>query len=122
MDSKNFYELVERMAQDEMETIATKGDEYTGGSSDMLNNFKGAATSIGLTPLQIWATFANKHWQSIMSYVRSGTEASEESIEGRIKDLRNYLTFLRALVEENKTTKPQASKPVVSSKKEDSVF
>jgi hypothetical protein len=72
MDSKAFYELAERMVRDEMETVATKGDEYTCGSSDVLQNFKGAAANIGLSPLQIWATFANKHWQSIMSYVRTG--------------------------------------------------
>jgi len=124
MDRKSFYELVERMAKDEIETIDSKGEEYTGGSSDVLNNFKGAATNIGLTPLQIWATFANKHWQSIMSYVRTGKEGSEENIEGRIKDLRNYLTFLRALIEENKTSRPQPSpKPYQAApKKEEAVF
>jgi hypothetical protein len=122
MDSKTFYELAERMVRDEMETVATKGDEYTCGSADVLQNFKGAAANIGLSPLQIWATFANKHWQSIMSYVRTGKEASDESVEGRIKDLRNYLTFLRALVEENKTTKPQASTPKPKESKNEDIF
>jgi hypothetical protein len=122
MDSKTFYELAERMVRDEMETVATKGYEYTCGSADVLQNFKGAAANIGLSPLQIWATFANKHWQSIMSYVRTGKEASDESVEGRIKDLRNYLTFLRALVEENKTTKPQASTPKPKESKNEDIF
>ena len=109
MDKKAFYELVERMSKDEVETMDSKGGEYTGGSNDVLNHFKDSATGVGLTPLQIWATFANKHWRSIMSYIRNGDVGSDESIEGRIKDLRNYLTFLRALIEETKTSRQQYS-------------
>lgn len=114
MERKTLYELIERMAKDETETLINKGEEYTCGSQDALHNFKDTSQSIGLTALQVWATFANKHWQSIMSYIRLGKEACDEPIEGRIKDLRNYLILLRALVDENKTTKPQP--PVTTEK------
>jgi hypothetical protein len=39
---------------------------------------------------------------SIRNYVFTGTEACEESISGRIRDARNYLILLHAMILETK--------------------
>ena len=76
-----------------------KGGDYTRGVDDRLANFKVTAEAIGLTPLQVWAVFAHKHWDAIMTYTQGGKVASE-NIEGRFDDLINYLYLGMALIEE----------------------
>jgi hypothetical protein len=39
---------------------------------------------------------------SIRNYTLHGIEASDESIEGRIMDARNYLLLLGGIIKENK--------------------
>jgi len=43
-----------------------------------------------------------KHMDSIRNYVLNGVEASDESISGRIRDARNYLMLLHAILLESK--------------------
>jgi len=46
-----------------------------------------------------------KHMDSITNYVLEGIEASDESIEGRFHDVRNYALLLHAIIKENKEQK-----------------
>ena len=39
---------------------------------------------------------------SVRNYVLEGTEASDEPIEGRLRDIRNYCLLLGALIKERK--------------------
>ena len=76
----------------------TKGVEYA-GEQDALANFKRHADALDLTPEQIWAVYASKHWDAIISYVRRGGVLSEP-IDGRILDEILYLCLLLGLVRE----------------------
>lgn len=76
----------------------TKGKEYARDDDDALANFKRHATELGLRPEQVWAVYASKHWDAIMSYVKLGATVSEESIEGRIHDAILYLFLLLGLI------------------------
>lgn len=75
-----------------------KGPEYTRGT-DCLENFKRVGGALGVSPLVAWALFANKHFDAILSYVRTG-KVHSEPIQGRFADLRNYLDLGLALVKE----------------------
>ena len=44
-----------------------------------------------------------KHMDSIRNYVLNGVESSDESISGRIRDARNYLMLLHAVILDEKT-------------------
>jgi hypothetical protein len=85
---------------EELVTInRTKGVEYA-GNADALDNFKRHAEELDLQPEQVWAVYASKHWDAIISYVRRGRVLSEEGIEGRIDDAILYLYLLLGLVRE----------------------
>lgn len=97
---------------------ATKGKEYTDGSGDRLENFKGEAKNIGITDLQIWSVYASKHFRAIQSYIRhDGKVFSNEHISGRIDDLHVYLFLLEALIQDREiAASARSGVPVTRSK------
>ncbi len=80
--------------------ISIKGRDYTKGSSDRLANFRTAASDAGITPLQAWLVFYNKHHAAICSYIRSGSQNESEPIFGRFVDALNYLRLGWLLVKD----------------------
>ena len=105
MKKADFNEMFKNMVKEEMQCFIDKGEEYTVGKDDALTNFKEVAKEVGITPLQAWYVFFNKHIRSIASYVKTGSEKSNEAIECRIMDARNYLALGRGLIQEHKEAK-----------------
>lgn len=99
MTSEDFNALVETARKRQDALLFAKGADYTRRSPDRLSNFKRNAEAIGLTPIQVWAVYAGKHWDAIMSFIKSGKSESE-SIESRFDDLTNYLYLLEGLLKE----------------------
>lgn len=99
MNAREFDQIVAiaRARQDRI--MQSKGADYTRHEEDRLSNFKRTAAGIGLTPLQVWAVFANKHWDAIMAYIKTG-KAESEAIDGRFDDVHNYLYLLEGLLKE----------------------
>lgn len=95
--------LVNRTFQSIQNLAETKGREYS-GDFDRLANFRRNALALGLMKETVWAIYAAKHWDAIMSYIRNvqaGTPVElSEPIEGRIDDLITYLLLFKAMVEE----------------------
>ena len=96
--------LFDRIIAEEKRILDQKGHEYA-GVEDALGNFKKRAADIGIDPKQILWVFLAKHLDSIKSFIREGKELSEEKIDGRINDARNYLFLLQCLVEEERSEK-----------------
>jgi len=99
LTSDEFTQLVAIARNRQDVLLQQKGADYTRRSPDRLSNFKRNAEAIGLTPIQVWAVYAGKHWDAIMSFVKSG-KAESESIESRFDDLTNYLYLLEGLLKE----------------------
>lgn len=99
MTSDQFNQIVAkaRLRQDDL--LQRKGADYTRQEPDRLSNFKRVATSLGLSPIQVWAVYAGKHWEAVMAYAKTG-KVESEAITGRLDDLCNYLYLLEALIEE----------------------
>ena len=91
------------LVSDEFVVWAAKGTEYRNGG-DRLANFNRTAIALGLTPLQVWGVFAQKHWDAVMNYIRTGTQGAE-GIESRLVDIANYARLLRLLVRAAEDTK-----------------
>jgi len=114
MKTKDFYVLLKQMVKDEETIMIGKGKEYTIGSDDKLQNFKDVGKASNLDPMKVWQVYFMKHVASIYNYIKDGVEASDEPIEGRIKDARNYLALLVGLIKEQKDLKEEyveVSKP-----------
>ena len=99
MIQKEFDDVV-RMARARQDALlATRGADYTRRAADRLVNFKTTATDVGVSPIQVWAVYASKHWNAIMTLVQTG-KVESEAIEGRLDDLCNYLYLLEGLLKE----------------------
>ena len=98
MTRDDFTKLMQSTFDRLLEINQTKGREYARGDDDALANFKRHAEALGLRPEQVWAVYAGKHWDAIMSYVKEGRTQSEETIDGRIHDLMLYALILLGLV------------------------
>lgn len=99
MNGSEFDALVDEARRRQDAILKTKGSDYTRHEEDRLSNFKRSAAAIGLTPLQVWAIFFNKHHDAIMAFIKTGKTESE-GIEGRIDDCINYLYLLEAIIKE----------------------
>lgn len=99
MDTATFNKLVDRARMRQDQILKVKGNDYTRHEADRLSNFKRSAAAIGLSPLQVWAIFLNKHLDAIMAYVKTGRVESE-GIQGRFDDVQNYMYLGEALIEE----------------------
>lgn len=78
---------------------------------DAFANFKRHAKNLGLRPEQIWAVYASKHWDGIVSWI-AGNETQREPIENRIDDEILYLFLLRGMIHERDITGDRKSSGV----------
>ena len=111
MKVSDFKVFLTQMEAEEHEIMYTKGTEYTLGSDDKLANFKNVASTTGLTPLQVWSVYFQKHIASILNYVKDGKIYSEP-IRGRFQDARNYLALGIALIDELNAPQTTPLKPI----------
>lgn len=102
MNQERFQELLSSIESRDRSILAPKGKEYTQGDEDKLKNFKESARDAGVSPEKVCYIFMKKHIDAIASYVKHGKTYSEESIEGRISDARNYLALLEAIIIDQK--------------------
>jgi len=101
MTLEELKDLHKDIINKETNILLTKGKEYC-ITEDRLKFFKDYANKLSITPEKVCAIFLLKHFNSIISYVNSGKNLSDENIESRILDARNYLLLLLALSCENK--------------------
>ena len=102
MNTTDFNTIVRNARERQDRLLTVKGNDYTRHEEDRLSNFKRSGTAIGLTPIQVWAIFINKHLDAVMTYVKTGRTESE-SIQGRLDDIVNYCYLGEALVREEAT-------------------
>ena len=98
MKPKDFYELTQKVIDDCMEIMKSKGIAYS-GLKDKFGNFKRIAKNLSMSPEQVWYVYFAKHLDSLTSYMR-GEYSDSEPILGRIQDLINYLFLLYGMIVE----------------------
>ena len=102
MKVKDFFLWMDSEIEKECSIMYNKGKEYTVSSEDKLKNFKSIGDRLSMKPENVLLVYLLKHMDSIRNYVFTGTESCEESISGRIRDARNYLILLHAMILETK--------------------
>lgn len=99
MKGEEFRERAREAFDAIMQLHEVKGRDYS-GEDECFSNFRRHAAELGLEPQQIWAVYASKHWDAVMTYVREGQNdhyKPSEPIAGRIDDLILYLFMLREM-------------------------
>ena len=91
MTQKEFQETRRYILDKAQDIMDAKQPEYTNKSIDVLHNFKSTAESIGITPMEVWAVFFNKHIQAILSHAGDPNMHQAEPIDSRYSDALNYL-------------------------------
>jgi hypothetical protein len=97
MDTKHFEQVVSELEELANLEVGKKRKAYTQGSEDILANFKRVSERLGLTPLQVFGVYFNKHVDSLNTYIQSPKMRQGETIESRFADLLNYLRLGYAL-------------------------
>lgn len=81
----------------------SKRPGYTGGSVDVLANFKGVAAKAGITTEQAWAVYLLKHIDAILSIMTKPDLPVSEEPPGRFADAINYLRLGYAIFKERQS-------------------
>jgi uncharacterized protein YifE (UPF0438 family) len=102
MKVDDFIKWAKSMQKEENEIMLGKGKEYTVSDEDKFKNFKSIAERMNTSSEQVAMIYLLKHMDSIRNYTLHGIEASDESIEGRIMDARNYLLLLGGMIKEER--------------------
>ena len=100
MTTQELIAMVEEFQVQEVEMLKSKGADYS-GTSDTLSNFKSIAALSGTSKYFVWLVYFLKHVWAINTWVKTGGNLKDESIESRIMDARNYLILLLALIKED---------------------
>jgi len=100
MKVNDFIKWAKSVQKEENEIMLGKGKEYTVSDEDKFKNFKSIAERMNTSSEQVAMIYLLKHMDSIRNYTLHGIEASDESIEGRIMDARNYLLLLGGIIKE----------------------
>ena len=79
--------------------------EVSVSDEDKLKNFKSIAERLKCEPEFVANVYLLKHMDSVRNFVLEGVEASDEPIEGRLRDIRNYCLLLGALIKEKREQK-----------------
>ncbi len=110
MKWKDQQDLFKAVIKEEMELLTKKGAEYA-SEADSLDNFKRQAEELGLSPFQVLSVLMNKHYRSVQSFVRNGGKtSSNEPIEGRLNDLRNYAFLALCLLKDMEASESKNNK------------
>jgi hypothetical protein len=105
MNQKEFIETKNYILSKAEDIMNAKQPEYTNKSIDVLHNFKSTAESIGITPMEVWAVFFNKHIQAILSHAGDPNMHQAEPIDSRYADALNYLFLGFAMLVEDQNKK-----------------
>jgi hypothetical protein len=116
MKVRDFFIWATAEWKTEMKLMRAKGKEYTvssiNGNEDKLKNFKSIGERLGLSASMVCMVYLLKHIDSIRNYVLEGKEFSNEPIEGRIHDARNYFLLLGAIIKEEKDLRLEHNKSI----------
>jgi hypothetical protein len=85
----------------EIETSKRPG--YTGGSVDVLANFKNVAQRAGISTEQAWAVYFLKHIDAVLTIMTKPDLPVSEAPPGRFADAINYLKLGYAILQERQS-------------------
>lgn len=108
MTVDEFNKFVQEFIDSEIKILETKGNDYS-AEKDRFSNFRKIGNDLHYVALGqlnerhsmiiVWWVAFTKHILAITSYLKFG-KVESESIQERIKDARNYLLLLAAMIKD----------------------
>ena len=90
MNQEKYDAICQLLHQERIGIQDSKRPGYTVGNRDVLHNFKSVAERVGISTGQVWAVYALKHVDAIMSIMCHPDLPVSEAPIGRFSDLMNY--------------------------------
>ena len=91
---------IEKFFEACIELQKTKGKDYT-TDGDAYKDLCDEADAMGITPEKVLWISMNKHWKAVRNFCKKG-QTESEPIDGRLKDLANYISLMAVLIEAKK--------------------
>lgn len=101
MTRDEMEKLMECLSKDSLQIWKEKNKEYS-LDDNPFHNFDDSAKVAGVDRKTVLLIFLQKHLNAIFTYIREGHLYSNEPIECRITDARNYLDMLYCMIQEEK--------------------
>lgn len=108
MTREEFLEVLDGELESIRRISGKKGNDYIQGTDDEFRNFRVHAEELGLTKEQVWAVYASKHWDAIISFCK-GASSESEPIEGRLHDMILYCLLMLGMVREDRAAREKAA-------------
>ena len=97
-----FKKLLEELDGQGAKTLAEKNARYS-SSDDALHNFKMGAEVMGGTPAQACWGYMTKHLVALRDMIQRNDFSNREDVLEKIQDSINYLRFIWAISEEERS-------------------
>jgi len=112
MTKAEYFALAEKEMQGILDLIKRKGNDYSGGSEDVLENFK-LAEKLGLAKAEVGLLLRMMDKvQRVRSFLSKGTlDVQNESAQDAVRDIIGYSLALLGLMEEKKTPVVEVASP-----------
>ena len=110
MKTEDFYTLIQLFLEECVETMKTKGKAYAGKDQSIFANFNRVAAKKRIPRQVVASIYMDKHLDALDSFIR-GEYGDPEPIEGRIKDVINYLLLLYGMIMEQQMAIPAPDAP-----------
>ena len=102
MTHENFKTCLEELDGQGAKTLAEKNARYS-SSDDALHNFKMGAEVMGGTPAQACWGYMTKHLVALRDMIQRNDFHNREDVLEKIQDSINYLRFIWAISEEERS-------------------
>ena len=102
MTHENFKTCLEELDGQGAKTLAEKNARYS-SSDDALHNFKMGAEVMGGTPAQACWGYMTKHLVALRDMIQRNDFSNREDVLEKIQDSINYLRFIWAISEEERS-------------------
>lgn len=102
MTHEDFKTCLEELDGQGAKTLAEKNARYS-SSDDALHNFKMGAEVMGGTPAQACWGYMTKHLVALRDMIQRNDFSNREDVLEKIQDSINYLRFIWAISEEERS-------------------
>ena len=94
----DFRAISDKLHEEAMDVFEEKNKDYA-IVGDVLAAFRRQSEATGLSMRQVWSVHFTKQVEAVLTWSKTG-ELAGESLDSRLADVRNYLSFAKLIDQE----------------------